>query len=113
MLTYDFTGQTAFVTGASTGMGAAAARAFAEAAAAVALVDINPDALEQIAAELSEEGHQVLALPGGVSQEREAAAVQRTVAAFNNAGIMIPLAPVAPPKTPQHGPGCAHHHSGP
>jgi len=103
MLTYDFKGQVAFVTGASTGMGAAAARAFAEAGAAVALVDINPDALEQIATELTGEGHQVLALPGDVSEEGDVAAtVQRTVAtfgrldmAFNNAGIMIPPAPAA------------------
>ncbi|WP_281284564.1 SDR family NAD(P)-dependent oxidoreductase [Nonomuraea diastatica] len=37
--TYDFTGQVAFVTGASSGMGLATARAFAEFGAAVALTD--------------------------------------------------------------------------
>jgi NAD(P)-dependent dehydrogenase (short-subunit alcohol dehydrogenase family) len=35
--TYDFTGQVALVTGASSGMGLATARAFAEAGAAVVL----------------------------------------------------------------------------
>lgn len=39
--TYDFTGQVAFVTGASSGMGLATARAFAEAGAAVGLADIE------------------------------------------------------------------------
>ena len=43
--TYDFTGQVALVTGASSGMGLATARAFAEAGAAVVLADINQDAL--------------------------------------------------------------------
>ncbi|CAM5476744.1 hypothetical protein STENM223S_08351 [Streptomyces tendae] len=47
--TYDFTGQVAFVTGASSGMGLATARAFAEAGAAVALADINEDAVNAAA----------------------------------------------------------------
>jgi NAD(P)-dependent dehydrogenase (short-subunit alcohol dehydrogenase family) len=43
--TYDFTDQVALVTGASSGMGLAAATAFAEAGAAVVLADISADAL--------------------------------------------------------------------
>ena len=46
---FDFTGQVALVTGASSGMGLAAAQAFAEAGAAVALVDINADAVQAAA----------------------------------------------------------------
>ena len=42
---YDFRGQVALVTGASSGMGLATARAFAEAGAAVVLADINEGAL--------------------------------------------------------------------
>jgi NAD(P)-dependent dehydrogenase (short-subunit alcohol dehydrogenase family) len=103
LLTYDYTGQAAFVTGASAGMGAATARAFAEAGAAVALIDINGDAVEQLAGELAALGHRALALRCDVSVEQDVAgAVAGTVEAFgrldmafNNAGIMIPPADAA------------------
>ncbi|MFJ9777314.1 SDR family NAD(P)-dependent oxidoreductase [Kitasatospora sp. NPDC101157] len=95
---YDFTGQVAFVTGASSGMGLATARAFAEAGAAVGLADIDESAVDRVAKELTDAGHQVLALVCDVTDEQQvAAAVDRTVAtfgrldaAYNNAGIMPP-----------------------
>ncbi|MFD3655298.1 SDR family NAD(P)-dependent oxidoreductase [Streptomyces sp. NPDC058620] len=95
---YDFTGQVAFVTGASSGMGLAAARAFAEAGAAVALADIDEAAVSAAAKELTDAGHQVLALVCDVTDEDQvAAAVDRTVEtfsridmAYNNAGIQVP-----------------------
>ena len=55
MVSYDFNGKAAFVTGASAGMGAATARAFAEAGAAVAIVDLDGEAAERFAAERPEE----------------------------------------------------------
>ncbi|MDT0392911.1 SDR family NAD(P)-dependent oxidoreductase [Streptomyces dubilierae] len=96
--TYDFTGQGAFITGASSGMGLATARAFAAAGAAVALADINEDAVNAATKQLTAAGHQVLALVCDVNDEDQvAAAVDRTVEAFgrldmayNNAGIMPP-----------------------
>ncbi|MGA5192650.1 SDR family NAD(P)-dependent oxidoreductase [Streptomyces exfoliatus] len=95
---YDFTGQVAFVTGASSGMGLAAARAFAEAGAAVGLADIDEDTVNAAVKELTDAGHRALALVCDVSDEDHvAAAVDRTVAvfgrldmAYNNAGIMPP-----------------------
>ncbi|MFF9850464.1 SDR family NAD(P)-dependent oxidoreductase [Streptomyces litmocidini] len=95
---YDFTGQVAFVTGASSGMGLATARAFAEAGAAVGLADIDEDAVNAAVKDLTDAGHRALALVCDVSDEDQvAAAVDRTVEtfgrldmAYNNAGIMPP-----------------------
>ena len=96
--TYDFEGQVALVTGASSGMGLATARAFAEQGASVALADINEDALRAANDELTSAGQQALAVVCDVSDEDQVAAlVDRTVAtygrldmAFNNAGIQVP-----------------------
>jgi NADP-dependent 3-hydroxy acid dehydrogenase YdfG len=96
--TYDFTGQVALVTGASSGMGLATAQAFAQAGAAVVLADINDDALRAATEDLVGSGHQALGVTCDVSDEAQVAAmVDRTVAAygrldmaFNNAGIQIP-----------------------
>ena len=96
--TYDFTGQVALVTGASSGMGLATARAFAEAGAAVVLADINQTTLKRATDELTAAGHQVLGVPCDVADEAQrcrhgATAVDtfgRLDMAFNNAGIQVP-----------------------
>jgi NAD(P)-dependent dehydrogenase (short-subunit alcohol dehydrogenase family) len=97
--TYDFTGQVAFVTGASSGMGLATARAFAEAGAAVTLAEVNDDALAAAKTELRDAGHRVLAVHCDVADEAQvAAAIAKTVEtfgrldlAYNNAGIQSPM----------------------
>jgi NAD(P)-dependent dehydrogenase (short-subunit alcohol dehydrogenase family) len=96
--TYDFRGQVALVTGASSGMGLATARAFAAHEASVVLADINEGALRVATDELTSAGHQALAVVCNVADEDQVAAlVDRTVAtfgrldmAFNNAGIQVP-----------------------
>ena len=95
---YDFTGQVALVTGASSGMGLATAQAFAEAGAAVVLADINEGALRAATDDLTAAGHQALGVTSDVSSEHQVAAmVDSAVAtfgrldvAFNNAGIQVP-----------------------
>jgi len=96
--TYDFQGQVALVTGASSGMGLTTAGAFAQAGAAVLLADVNETALREVTADLTTAGHQVLGVACDVSDERQVAAmVARGVGefgrldmGFNNAGIMPP-----------------------
>lgn len=101
-VTYDFSGQVALVTGAAMGMGAAAARGFAAAGAAVALLDIDRAAAEAVAEEIRAQGGEAVALRCDVADEAEVkAAVEATVARFgrldmahNNAGVQAPPAEI-------------------
>jgi NAD(P)-dependent dehydrogenase (short-subunit alcohol dehydrogenase family) len=96
---YDFTGQVALVTGAGSGLGAATAKAFAEAGAAVVLVDRNEGQLEGTTDALRAAGRKSISIVCDVSDEAAAkAAVARTVVefgrldmAYNNAGILGPM----------------------
>ncbi|MBS0423695.1 MAG: SDR family oxidoreductase [Proteobacteria bacterium] len=102
-ISYDFRGQIALVTGAASGMGLAAARAFAEAGASVALADIRADVLSAVTQELAAAGHRVIGVPGDISDEAYVKSlVEQTVtafgrldAAFNNAGIQSPAVETA------------------
>jgi NAD(P)-dependent dehydrogenase (short-subunit alcohol dehydrogenase family) len=96
-------GRVAIITGASRGIGAAAARAFAQAGAAVALAARDEAALTALAGEIEQSGGRALAVPTDVG---DAAAMERLVrqtvqtygrldAAFNNAGDNHALAPLA------------------
>jgi NAD(P)-dependent dehydrogenase (short-subunit alcohol dehydrogenase family) len=96
--TYDFKGQVALVTGASSGMGLTTARAFAAAGASVVLADLNQGALATAAEDLKSAGYAALGVPCDVSQEEQVAALVRRAVdvygrldlAFNNAGIQAP-----------------------
>jgi NAD(P)-dependent dehydrogenase (short-subunit alcohol dehydrogenase family) len=102
-MTSYFDGKVALVTGASSGMGRATARAFAEAGAAVVLADRDEEALGSAAEELTLAGHKALAVTCDVTDEAQVAAmVERTVAAFgrldaayNNAGVQSPAVETA------------------
>src|SRR3954465_4895659 len=91
----SFEGKVALVTGAASGMGLATAEAFAEAGAAVALVDLNETAARKLAERLVAAGHKALAIACDVTNEVQVKSmVEQTVstfgrldAAFNNAGV--------------------------
>lgn len=89
-------GKTVLITGASRGIGASAARVFADAGANVALVARSEDAIADLTAEL---GKNAIAIPCDVSRYWEVEkAVQACVETFggidvlvNNAGVIEPV----------------------
>jgi NAD(P)-dependent dehydrogenase (short-subunit alcohol dehydrogenase family) len=101
--TYDLTGQVALVTGASSGIGLATARAFARAGATVVLSDVDTASLDAVTDELAADGRQVLAVTCNVADEDQVAAMIDTTVnafgridmAFNNAGIQVPVSDAA------------------
>jgi NAD(P)-dependent dehydrogenase (short-subunit alcohol dehydrogenase family) len=98
----DLSGRAALVTGAASGIGRASALAFAAAGAAVALVDIDTDGLEQTAAAARSLGQRAEPVPADVTDlAAVTAAVGRAVdllggldAAHNNAGVPGPYVPL-------------------
>src|SRR2546428_10164712 len=95
MMDMGFENKVALVTGAGSGMGLAAAQAFAAEGAAVALVDINESAVRIATERLVAAGHKAIAIRCDVTDEAQVKAmVEQTVsafgrldAAFNNAGV--------------------------
>lgn len=96
----DLNGKTVMITGASRGIGAEAARAFAAAGAKVALVARSADAIADLAGEI---GPQAVALPCDIARYWE---VEQAVATclkahggldilVNNAGVIDPIARLA------------------
>ncbi|MHC1999987.1 glucose 1-dehydrogenase [Methylobacterium sp. CM6241] len=95
LTTHRFTEKVVFVTGAASGIGRAAALAFAAEGARVAIADRSEETLEDSRAEIEAAGGEVLAIRCDVSLPEEVeAAIARTVerfgrldCAFNNAGV--------------------------
>ncbi|WP_034160957.1 SDR family oxidoreductase [Sphingomonas sp. ERG5] len=96
-------GKVAIITGASSGIGKAAATLFAANGAAVVLVARRQDALDELVRDIEERGGRALAVAGDVTQERThqeaVAAAQSTFGAlditFNNAGLVGAMKPLA------------------
>jgi NAD(P)-dependent dehydrogenase (short-subunit alcohol dehydrogenase family) len=96
---YDFSGQVALVTGASSGIGLATAQAFATSGANVVLVDVDRTGLDKAVDDLRQAGHTALAIPCDISDETQVAemvestirAFGRLDMAFNNAGVLGPV----------------------
>ncbi|SFP97660.1 NADP-dependent 3-hydroxy acid dehydrogenase YdfG [Roseivivax halotolerans] len=96
----DMTGKAVFITGASRGIGEAAAREFANAGARVALIARSADRIAEIAGEI---GENAIAIPCDISRFWEVEqAVENTVRTFgsldvviNNAGVIEPISRLA------------------
>ena len=90
-------GQVAIITGAGQGLGAAIAREFAQEGAAVALLELNPDTVEEVRAEIAGNGGDVRAFPLDITDYTAYAQVVQEVVAWkgkidvlvNNAAIAI------------------------
>lgn len=100
-MTTTLEGTVALVTGASSGIGEATARALAGSGAAVALVARRRERLDQLAGEITGNGGRALVLETDVTQRDQAEkAVERAVSelgrldiVINNAGVML-LGPI-------------------
>ena len=85
------------ITGAASGIGLAASRKFAAEGAHVAIVDVQEQAAENAAAEISREGGRAFAVPGDVSSAETVEANVRAIIdrcgqidiLFNNAGLAM------------------------
>ena len=95
---YDFSERVAMVTGGASGMGLAAVEAFANAGAAVAIVDVNEIDAQKVADDLSTKGCKAIAIACDVANESQVKAMVDNVVetfgrldfAFNNAGVQSP-----------------------
>src|SRR3546814_16665272 len=99
----SFAGKIAFVTGAGTGIGRAAALAFAREGASVVVADISEQGNQDTARMIEEAGGRALAVICDVARTEDVkAALDKTIDAFgrpdfafNNAGVEQPITPAA------------------
>lgn len=88
-------GKRAIISGASTGIGAATARRFADEGAAVAILDLNAAEGQQLAADLTEQGHTAHFFPCDVANiDAVTGAVSDAAAALGGLDIVVANAAV-------------------
>ena len=95
-LSHELDGKVAIVTGGGNGIGRATAELFAAQGAAVAVLDVNGSAAEDVASRITSSGGRAVSITADVSREHDARrAVEETVGQFdgidilfNNAGII-------------------------
>ena len=94
---FDLTGKVAVVTGASAGLGADAALAYAQAGADVALLARRVEKLEAVRTEIEKTGRKAIAVPCDVTSEESVKGAMETVLKefghidilLNNAGVAV------------------------
>jgi NAD(P)-dependent dehydrogenase (short-subunit alcohol dehydrogenase family) len=99
----DFAGKVAFVTGAASGIGRAAALAFAREGASVVAADVSEQGNQETVRLIEAQGGRALAVRCDVTRAEDVkAALDKTVEAFgrldfafNNAGVEQPITPAA------------------
>jgi NAD(P)-dependent dehydrogenase (short-subunit alcohol dehydrogenase family) len=83
-------GKVSVITGAAHGLGATAARWFAERGAPVALIDVDADAARELEAELSAAGAEVLAIPCDVADAGQVmAAIAAVAERFGRCDVLV------------------------
>src|SRR5881397_212011 len=100
----DFTGKVAFVTGAASGIGRAAALAFARDGASVVVADVSEQGNQETARMIEELGGRALAVKCDVARVEDVrSALDKTIEAlgrldiaFNNAGVEGSIAACRP-----------------
>jgi len=100
MQTLDYNDKVVMITGAGSGMGKLAAENFSKAGATLAICDVNKANIEAVAAQLRDEGCEVLAGAFDVSDELMVKkfvddclhSFEKIDVAINNAGILQPIA---------------------
>ena len=96
---FDQTGRVVVVTAGGGTIGGATCRLLAELGADVAVVDLDPEAAEAVAAEVEERGRSALAVPSDASDpDAVAAAVDRIVAAFGRVDGLVNVAGASEPR---------------
>ena len=94
---FDLTGRVAVVTGGVGLLGAEFCRTLAEGGAAVAVVDLNASASQQIADALTKNGHQAVAIAADItSPDSVKAMVEKTVSTFGRLDILVNSAALDP-----------------
>lgn len=89
-MTMKLTGKVALVTGGGSGIGEAAALAFAAAGATVAITGRRKERLDEVVAQIEQVGGKAMAIQSDVSVEVDAfSAVEQAVAAFGQLDIIV------------------------
>ncbi len=99
---FDLTGRTAVVTGGAGLLGAQFCRTLAEAGASVVVVDLNAEAAQAVADDLTRNGFRALAVPTDITlPESVDALVEKTASFFGGLDVLVNSAALDPKFDPQ------------